>query len=151
MPVTTSTGEYHETEEDFYRNQVFGPGYNKETDTYENPKFFGIRHGDTEFNEKDPETGLNKVHGWTQQPLNEKGIEQSHKAAEDFKDKDITQIVASDLPRAKQTANIIGKYLDVPVVTNPALRTWDMGDLDGKDTQEAHDMVKKHALESCQE
>lgn len=136
MPISTSDGRQYEDEFSYWHAQMFGEP-NTEQPGGEG-KLFLVRHGDTPMNDE------NLVHGWTDTPLNDKGIEQAHKAAESLKDKDITRIVSSDLPRAKQTANILAKKLDVPVTFDPNLRTWDSGDLDGTDK---HAELEKYAKE----
>ncbi len=101
-----------------------------------------VRHGDTALNDE------NLVHGWVDTPLNDKGIEQAHKAAESLKDKDITHIVSSDLPRAKQTANILSKATGAPVITTPSLRTWDSGNFDYTDK---HEELEKYTQPSTKD
>lgn len=122
MSIGTSDGKYYEDETEYLHDKMFG-----EPEPEEEPKngLFLVRHGDTAANDEDI------VHGWTNHSLNDKGIEQAHQAAESLKDKEITRIISSDLPRAKQTANIIAKKLGVPVQFDPRLRTWDAGDFDG--------------------
>jgi broad specificity phosphatase PhoE len=126
MGVGTSDGKYYESADDYWHAQLFGEPEPEQKDEPKNGMFL-VRHGDTSLNDED------LVHGWVDAPLNEKGIEQAHKAAESLKDKEITRIVSSDLPRARQTANIIGKKLGIPVTLNPNLRTWDAGNFDYTD------------------
>jgi broad specificity phosphatase PhoE len=132
MTVHTDDGRSYESEYEYQHAQMFG---DTPQEPIEDPKLYMVRHGDTEANDDDI------VHGWVNVPLNDKGIEQAHKTADSLKDKDITHIITSDLPRAKQTANIIANKLGVPVYEDPRLRTWDSGDLDGTTN---HDELKKY-------
>jgi bisphosphoglycerate-dependent phosphoglycerate mutase len=141
MPLGTSDGQYFDTEFDYWHNKVFGEEDDKSKgearDSDGVGKTFLVRHGDTDLNNEDI------IHGWVSTPLNDEGIADAHKAADSLKDKNITRIVSSDLPRAKQTANILSQKLKVPVTFDPNLRTWDSGDFDGtKD----HEEFKKYTI-----
>lgn len=83
-----------------------------------------LRHG------ADDETRLG---GWSDAPLSVIGVAQSEKAAEEIARGifDIHFIVASDLPRAKQTAEIVGNRLGIVVEWNPLFREVDNGVLAG--------------------
>lgn len=91
-----------------------------------------VRHG------KDDE---NFRGGWSSLGLVPEGIEQAKQLARDFSEKrveyDITKIVSSDLPRAKETADILAKELGVAVVSEERLREADNGDLAGMPNEEA--------------
>ena len=113
MAVSTDDGRYYEDTFDYEHANTFG----EQQPPKEPGKIFMVRHGDTPLNDAD------LIHGWVDTPLNEEGIAQAHKAAEALKDKEITHIVSSDLPRAKQTANILAKKLGVPVTFDPMIRT----------------------------
>jgi uncharacterized phosphatase len=83
--------------------------------------FYYIRHGETHINK----------HGIVPEnrdvPLNEEGIKQAEKAALTLRDQNIKIIVASPSLRTKQTAEIINKELNVPIVYNDALKEGDWG------------------------
>jgi len=89
-------------------------------------KIFFVRHG------KDDE---NFRGGWSNLGLVPEGMEQAKQLATYLKEKneeyDIKKIIASDLPRAKETAEILAKELDLPVTTEVELREADNGDLAG--------------------
>src|SRR5208337_5244512 len=87
----------------------------------ESPQLTFVRHGEIENNDK------KLTRGWVQAPLTEKGVKQSAEAADKLTDMGITRIESSDLKRAEQTANIIGKKLGVGVDINSGLRPWGMG------------------------
>lgn len=78
--------------------------------------------------------------GWSDAPLTEQGIEQVKALANDLalnSQMNIVQIFSSDLFRAKQTAEIISKKIDVPVVYLPQFRETDNGVLAGMKNTEA--------------
>ena len=81
-----------------------------------------VRHG------KDDETVRG---GWSQQPLTEEGRKQAELLAEDMPRLEIQSIYSSDLPRAMQTAQILGSKLGLPVVPCPQFREVNNGELAG--------------------
>jgi broad specificity phosphatase PhoE len=87
--------------------------------------FFFLRHGQTEWNR------LHRLMGKKDIPLNELGIQQAHQAAQHLKDLSITHIVASPLLRAKQTAEIINEYLDLPLSFHEDLKECCWGVMEG--------------------
>jgi uncharacterized phosphatase len=91
------------------------------------PVFYLARHGETN---EDLETH-DMVSGWNDVPLNAQGRLNAAQCARRLKDLCITGITASDTPRALQTATIISKHLDIPVVESDKLRSWNMGALTG--------------------
>src|SRR6266853_6442745 len=73
------------------------------TNSLEEPKDVHIvRHGETQANDD------NTVRGQDPVPLNENGRQEAEKAADELKDKGVDTIVASDLKRSRETAEIIG-------------------------------------------
>ena len=69
------------------------------------------------------------MQGQTQGELNEKGREQARQVAERLAGEQVDAVVASDLHRAIQTAEIIAAPHDLPVLTTPLLRERDWGGL----------------------
>lgn len=57
--------------------------------------------------------------GWSDLELLPSGVLQAQKMAEKLKSCDITEIIASDLPRTMQTAGIAGDALGLPVHPEP--------------------------------
>ena len=86
---------------------------------------FLVRHGETVDNARQI------MQGQTQGELNEKGREQALQVAERLTSEPIDAVVASDLQRAIQTAEIIAAPHHLPVVTTPLLRERDWGDFTG--------------------
>ena len=87
---------------------------------------FLVRHGETVDNARQI------MQGQTQGCLNEKGREQARVVAERLATESIDAIVASDLRRAIQTAEIIAEPHGLPVVTTPLLRERDWGGFTGR-------------------
>lgn len=78
------------------------------------------------------------VGSWTDWELSELGIQQANKIGEnlknELKNKEI-KIYSSDLIRAKQTAQIIGEYLNVPSILKKELRERNLGECCGKSVE----------------
>jgi broad specificity phosphatase PhoE len=75
--------------------------------------------------------------------LNEKGIQQAEQTATYFEDKKITKIYSSPLKRAKQTAEIIGKRINLPITVLENFREINVGDFDGLLAPENWDQYDK--------
>jgi len=85
-----------------------------------------VRHGETVDNAKQI------MQGQTQGELNANGIQQAHEFSEQWKDKEIDIILASDLKRAIDTARIIAEPHRLDVLTTPLLRERDWGSFTGR-------------------
>ena len=85
-----------------------------------------VRHGETVDN-------VNQImQGQTQGELNENGLCQAQEFAEQWKDRDIDIVMASDLKRSVDTAVIIAEPHGLEVVTTPLLRERDWGGFTGR-------------------
>ena len=71
-----------------------------------------LRHGATGANADDTFRGLRQI------PLNTEGRKQAKAAGEFLKGRKITKICSSDLNRAKETAEIVGRILGAKVTIN---------------------------------
>lgn len=91
------------------------------------------RHGET--NEDLPDNDL--VSGWNDVALNTQGRLNAAQAARRLRDLGVTSLTSSDTPRALQTARIISRDLDLPVVESSRLRSWNMGALTGMERETA--------------
>lgn len=69
-------------------------------------KIYTIRHGETDWNK------LNRVQGATDNPLNEKGLQQAEETGENLKDIPFTKVYSSPLIRARQTTEGVLKKLN---------------------------------------
>ena len=87
---------------------------------------FLVRHGETIDNARQI------MQGQTQGELNEKGREQARQVAERLSVEPVDAVVASDLNRAIQTAEIIAAPHGLPVRTTKLLRERDWGSFTGR-------------------
>lgn len=90
-----------------------------------------IRHGETEFNSSDDKSN-EKLRGWLDIPLNEKGYIQAEKLGQYFMNFPVAKIIASDLNRARETAKSIMRYTNADLKLSSALRPWNLGAVMGK-------------------
>lgn len=90
-------------------------------------KIYSTRHGQTDYNKND------LILGTTDPELNETGISQAAKLAEDIKGYGlmIDVIVSSPMKRALKTAGIVADFNNIPIVTDDRLREWDYGKFEG--------------------
>ena len=104
-------------------------------------KLYLIRHGETDWNK------LEKCQGVSDIPLNENGIKQAKDLAYSLRDEEISAIYASDLSRAKTTANEIADYHSLEVNIDERFREMDQGEFEGLEfcyLREKHgDVLKK--------
>ncbi|MBI4641889.1 MAG: histidine phosphatase family protein [Candidatus Tectomicrobia bacterium] len=89
-------------------------------------KLFLVRHGETTWNSE------GRLQGHLDIPLNDKGRWQAKQAASRLVRANITAIYASDLIRAFETAQIIGKRLNLEVIPSQNLREANLGCFQGK-------------------
>jgi 2,3-bisphosphoglycerate-dependent phosphoglycerate mutase len=90
-----------------------------------------VRHGETDWNAE------RRWQGHADVPLNDCGREQAHALAEELASDGVDAIYTSDLSRARETADIVGARLGVPVSVDPDLREIDVGPLEGLTADEA--------------
>lgn len=88
-------------------------------------KLFLIRHGQSAGNAE----GRFGGHGST--PLSELGQSQAEATAEALAGEGVSAIFSSDLLRAVQTAEVLSRKLDIPVLTSKAFRERHVGVLEG--------------------
>ena len=101
-----------------------------------------VRHGETVDNARQI------MQGQTQGELNERGREQARQVAERSATAPVDVIIASDLRRAIQTAEIIAAPHRLPVVTTPLLRERDWGGFTGRYIPELRGEVWPDDIES---
>ncbi len=155
MVISSHDGKIYEDQWDalFDRPMDTDQSENKQSyDPNQPKKIYFVRHGETDLNKESGEHSSDQpVRGWSNVPLNQQGIKEAQKAADSVKDLPIEHIVASDLPRAKQTANIIGNRLGITPEFDHGLRTWNLGEYTGKAGKEVHDEVDRLCTESKDE
>lgn len=107
-----------------------------------------VRHGETKLN-NDTDTSQDRIRGWADVPLTDQGRKEAKVAASKLKQYNIETIFCSDLSRAKETAEIIGKILGIKPISTKKLRPWNLGELTGTTTKDAlpkiADYVRKKA------
>ena len=85
-----------------------------------------VRHGETVDN-------ANQImQGQTQGQLNENGIKQAREFSEEWKNKPLDVVIASDLKRSVDTAKIIAEPHHLEVLSTPLLRERDWGSFTGR-------------------
>lgn len=72
------------------------------------------------------------IGGWSDVNLTSEGINQVEETIEYLKQLKIKLIISSDITRAKQTADIINKYLKTSIIYTDILRELNKGDYNGK-------------------
>ena len=99
-------------------------------------KGFIVRHGETELND------ANCYRGWTDIPLNSKGLRQATEAAKFLSKYPIKTVLSSPLLRAFVTANIVAAFHNVEVTTTRGLFPWNIGFFSGRDREEHGDALR---------
>ncbi len=79
-------------------------------------KLYLVRHGQTDWNAQ------GRIQGQLDIPLNEEGKSQAKIAAEKLKNHKISSIISTDLQRGLETAQIINRYHNLEIKTDPRLR-----------------------------
>ena len=103
---------------------------------------FLVRHGETVDNARQI------MQGQTQGELNKRGREQAEQVARRLASEPLDAIVASDLHRAIQTAEVIAEPHGLPVVTTPLLRERDWGSFTGRFIPDLRNEVWPDDIES---
>lgn len=83
------------------------------------------RHGQTKWNV------LGKVQGRADIELNEKGVKQAQETGKVLKNENIDIILCSPLKRARQTAKIINKNRNIPIIYDEDIIERDFGEFEG--------------------
>jgi broad specificity phosphatase PhoE len=89
-----------------------------------------IRHGESTWNDE------GRIQGWTDCPLSERGLRQAEKLANRLADLPIAALYTSSLRRALETADIVGRTLDLPLMVDERLKEYSVGDLEGLTVEE---------------
>ncbi len=84
------------------------------------------RHGQTDWNLNE------RIQGRTNTELNETGRLQAEETAQLIKDKKIDLIISSPLKRAKETAEIINKHVNVEIIEDERLQERCFGEGEGR-------------------
>ena len=89
-----------------------------------------VRHGETDWNAE------GKLQGHTDRPLNDYGRRQAQALADKLAGESIDAVYASDLSRARETAEILGEKLGLTVAVDPDLREKNWGNWEGLTSDE---------------
>ena len=84
-----------------------------------------VRHGETDWNAE------GRLQGHTDRPLNDYGRRQAAVLAEELAGREIGAIYASDLARARETAEIVAARIGLPVALDVGLREKNWGSWEG--------------------
>ena len=84
-----------------------------------------VRHGETDWNAE------GRLQGQTDRPLSDYGRRQARRLADELESEEFQAIYSSDLARARETAEIVGHRLEIPVELDPDLREKDWGTWEG--------------------
>jgi broad specificity phosphatase PhoE len=85
------------------------------------------RHGETDDNRPPL-----RFQGWRDTPLNDTGRRQAHSLAAQLTGRGIVSIWSSDLIRARETAEIVGRHLGLSVCLDARLREGNRGRWEGR-------------------
>lgn len=96
------------------------------------------RHGKTSHNAGGSEE---KLRGWLPLPLTPEGRAQAKAAGKRLKGLQPTTFTSSDLPRAMETAGIVGNELGVQPTPDPAIRDWNTGEMAGHKVSDVKDYL----------
>jgi len=107
-----------------HRLDAFGPHCVKLGLKPKAQRFLFLRHGETQGNHL-------KIFQHAEIELNESGLAQAAEAAAILKDAGVRRIVASNMTRAWQTAEIVGRTIGLAPIPEPGLRERWFGDLVG--------------------
>lgn len=87
------------------------------------------RHGQTNWNVQ------KKVMGRCDEPLNETGLNQAEETRNNLMDADIDLIICSPLKRARQTAEVINRDRNIPIIYDERIIERDFGEFEGMETK----------------
>jgi len=95
-----------------------------------------VRHGTTDLNES------NKFRGPLDPPLDDRGIDDAHKAADFFSGVKLSDGFSSDKQRAQTTARAVLEPKGLNYTPDPNLRSWNVGYLAGEDKATHQDDIE---------
>lgn len=106
-------------------------------------KLYVMRHGRTNYNE----LGLCNDDPARDVHLTPIGIQQAEVAAETLRHMLIERILVSQLPRTRQTARIINRYHDAPIISQPLLNDIRSG-FDGRPVADYYSFIGNDPLDT---
>lgn len=112
-------------------------------------KMYLIRHGATALNSQNGDGSVDKIRGWADVPLSDKGQEQAEKLGQKLKNSGIDVIYHSPFSRATDTAQHISNNTGAPMIPVEQLKPWNVGELTGQESKDAHPVLKEHATQKA--
>ena len=112
-------------------------------------KIILIRHGSTKLNSSSG-SSPDRIRGWQDVPLDDRGVQEAHKSAKELKGLNITALFSSDLGRSSSTAAIISAGAGIPFTRagiSPLFRPWNLGQFNGQDSKKSAPFIQKYAAE----
>jgi broad specificity phosphatase PhoE len=103
------------------------------------PTLHFVRHGETDWNRD------GRIQGFADVPLSAAGRAQARELAASLGERPIGAIYASDLRRARETAEPLAARLGVPIIATPALRERNFGVNEGRVAAEVAAELGKEA------
>lgn len=103
-------------------------------------RVIAIRHGETTWNVD------TRIQGHLDIPLNDIGRRQAERMALALAEEPITAIYASDLTRAWETAEYLGRALGIEVTREEGLRERGFGDFEGKTFSEIEALLPEQSM-----
>ena len=101
-----------------------------------------VSHAKTRYN--DPGADKDRVQGWLNVPIDSQGRREAAMLGKFFKGKAVDKLHTSDLARADQTADIVGRLIDVPVTSARRYRPWNLGTYAGHSSEEVIPKLKPY-------
>jgi broad specificity phosphatase PhoE len=99
-----------------------------------------LAHGRTAAN-----AGQDEIQSWSQNPLDETGREEAARLGRRLQPEGVELLLTSDLKRAEQTADIIGRALKLRPKPSAAWRPWKMGPhLTGMVSEQARPIIEQY-------
>lgn len=103
-------------------------------------KIIVTRHGQTEWNR------LGKLQGQTDNSLNEEGKAQAEETGKQIADEKIDLIISSPLIRARETAEIINKRFNVPIIEDDRIKERNYGQCEGITLEERLELSQRNPI-----
>jgi broad specificity phosphatase PhoE len=110
---------------------------------YHYREIYLIRHGATAYNAESG--GVDRIRGWKNVPLSDKGREQVKELCGKLKKSGIGFIVSSDLDRARETAERVTETTGADLVLSKKFRPWDLGEYTGQESIAVHPIMAEYA------
>lgn len=99
-----------------------------------------MRHGQTDWNK------VHRLQGSTDIPLNDEGRRMALEAGEKYRDLHIDVCYCSPLKRAQETAELVLKGRDIPIITDDRLREMSFGVCEGEENVFEHPELPVYKL-----